>query len=161
MFYDGRLMKNAQLPTRALLLMAALALGGCASLNEATMRSLATPVPALAVVGDRVLTGEALLYTDRRATLQLSSGGEPALNCMGAVRYTASTGGTVQLSCSDGTQARMNFLALTETSGHGSGRTSTQSVSFTYGLDPAPARAWLTAPAGKRLVVSGSSLRVE
>ena len=154
-------MKLTRLPTVALLLAAPLALGGCAALNEATMRALATPAPALAVVGDRVLAGEALLYTDRSATLQLGSVTTPALSCMGAMRYTSSTGGTVQLSCSDGTQARLPFTALTETSGHGSSRAGSLSVSFTYGLEPEPARAWLIAPAGKRLSVSGSELRVD
>jgi hypothetical protein len=155
------MMKLIRSHTIALLLTAPLALGGCAALNEATMRALATPVPALAVVGERVLAGEVLLYTDRSATVQLGSNTTPALSCMGAMRYTSSTGGTVQLSCSDGTQARMNFLALSETSGHGSGRAGVLSASFTYGLDPEPARAWLVAPAGKRLVVSGNGLLVE
>jgi hypothetical protein len=154
-------MKLIRLHTIALLLTAPFALGGCAALNEATMRALATRAPALAVVGDRVLAGEVLLYTDRSATVQLGSSTAPALSCMGAMRYTSSTGGTVQLNCSDGSQGRMSFNALSETSGHGSGRAGALSASFTYGLEPEPARAWLVAPAGKRLSVSGSELRID
>ena len=146
--------------TRSVLLLAgALLLGGCAAVNDATMRALATSAPALAVAGERVLTGEILLYTDRSGKLQLRSESEPALSCMGTLRYTATTSGTVNLSCSDGRQAQLPFTALGETSGHGG--IPGGPISFTYGQAPEPARAWLTPPPGKRLVVSGDSLRLE
>lgn len=154
-------MKTKLRTQAALLLALPLALAGCAAVNDATMRALATPVPALAVVGERVLKGEALLYTDRSGKLTLESGGDNALSCMGALRYTSSTGGIVNLRCSDGSQAQLPFAALGEMSGHARGNSAQGAVSLTYGLDPEPARAWLTPPAGKRLVVSGSSLRLE
>ncbi len=142
-----------------LLLAGALLLGGCAAVNDVTMRALATSAPALAVVGERVLTGEIVLYTDRSGKLQLRSESEPALSCMGTLRYTATSSGTVNLSCSDGRQAQLPFTALGETSGHGGAAGGP--ISFTYGLAPEPARAWLTPPPGKRLVVSGDTLRLE
>ena len=142
-----------------LLLAGALLLGGCAAINDATMRALASSASALAVIGERVLTGDMLLYTDRSGKLQLRSEVEPALSCMGSLRYTATASGSMNLSCSDGTQARLPFTALGETSGYGG--TPGGSISFTYGLAPEPARAWLTPPPGKRLVVSGDSLRLE
>lgn len=146
--------------TRSVLLLAgALLLGGCAAVNDVTMRALATSAPALAVVGERVLTGEIVLYTDRSGKLQLRSESEPALSCMGTLRYTATSSGTVNLSCSDGRQAQLPFTALGETSGHGGAAGGP--ISFTYGLAPEPARAWLTPPPGKRLVVSGDTLRLE
>jgi hypothetical protein len=145
----------------ALLLSLPLLLGGCAALNDATMRALATSAPALAVVSERVLTGEVLLYTDRSATVQLQSRDEPALSCMGSMRYTGSTGGVVNLRCSDGRQARLVYTALGETSGYGIGRDETHSISLAYGLAPEAARAWLIAPPGKRLVPDGDSLRLE
>lgn len=146
--------------TRSVLLLAgALLLGGCAAVNDVTMRALATSVPALAVVGERVLTGEVLLYTDRSGKLQLRSENEPVLSCMGALRYTATSSGTVNLSCSDGRQAQLSFTALGETSGYSG--TVGGPISFTYGLAPESARAWLTPPPGKRLVVSGDALRLE
>ncbi|MDP3702379.1 MAG: hypothetical protein Q8R72_15890 [Hylemonella sp.] len=153
-------MKPNSSPTRYVLLLAgALLLGGCAAVNDLTMRAQASSAPALAVIGERVLSGEMLIYTDRSGKLQLRSEGEPALSCMGALRYTATASGTVTLSCSDGTQAQLRFTALGETSGYGS--TPVGPISFTYGLEPEPARAWLTPPPGKRLVVSGDSLRIE
>lgn len=159
-FYDADVMKyRASAPT--LLLSLPLLLGGCAALNDATMRALATPAPAYAVIGERVLKGDVVLYTDRSATVQLRSPEEPALSCMGSMRYTSSTGGMVSLRCSDGRQAQLVYTALGETSGHGAGRDETHSVSLTYGLDPEAARAWLIAPPGKRLVPDGDSLRLE
>lgn len=146
--------------TRSVLLLAgALLLGGCAAVNDITMRALATSAPALAVVGERVLTGEMLLYTDRSGKLQLRSESEPTLNCMGTLRYAATSSGTVNLSCSDGRQAQLPFTALGETSGYSG--TAGGPTSLTYGLAPESARAWLTPPPGKRLVVSGDSLRLE
>jgi len=146
--------------TRSVLLLAGtLLLGGCAAVNDVTMRAFATSAPALAVVGERVLTGDIVLYTDRSGKLQLRSEAEPALSCMGALRYTATSSGTVNLSCSDGRQAQLPFTALGKTSGHGG--TAGGPISFTYGLAPESARAWLTPPPGKRLVVSGDALRLE
>lgn len=147
-------------PTRSVLLLTGtLLLGGCAAVNDITMRALATSAPALALVGERILTGEILLYTDRSGKLQLRSESEPSLSCMGTLRYAATSSGTVNLSCSDGRQAQLPFTALGETSGYSA--TVGGPVSFTYGLAPDSARAWLTPPPGKRLVVSGDSLRLE
>lgn len=146
-------------PTPSVLLLAGALLGGCAAVNDATMRALSTTTPALAVVGERVLIGDMRLYTDRSGALQLRSEGEPSLSCMGALRYTATSRGTVNLRCSDGMQAQLPFIALGEAAGHGG--TAGGPISFTYGLAAEPARAWLTPPAGKRLVVSGDSLRLE
>lgn len=146
--------------TRSVLLLAsALLLSGCAAINDATMHVLASSAPALAVVGERVLAGEMLLYTDRSGKLTLESGGESPLSCMGTLRYTATSSGTVNLRCSDGRQLQLPFTALGESSGYGG--TAGGPVSFTYGLAPEPARAWLSAPAGKRLVLSGETLKLE
>lgn len=158
--YDADIMQT-RVHAPAWLLSLPLLLGGCAALDDATMRALATSTPALAVVGERVLTGELLLYTDRSGTLELQDAAEPALSCMGRLRHTTTTSGVLNLRCSDGMQAQLPFTALSAASGHGHGRTDTGPVSFTYGLAPGQARAWLTPPAGKRLVVSGDGLRLE
>jgi len=144
-------------PLFALLLL----LGGCARVNDMAANVLASDVPAHAVVGEHLLAGRALLYADRSGRLTLDAGGEAALSCMGTLRFTATSGGMVNLRCSDGTQGQFPFTALSELSGHGSGRTTQGAVSLAYGLDPEPARAWLSPPAGKRLVLSGAGLRLE
>lgn len=152
-------MKAKPCAPAALLLVLPLLLGGCARGYDMTANLLASGVPVHAVVGERVLAGRALLYADRSATLTLDTRDEPPLDCMGTMRYTATKGGVISLRCSDGVQAQFPFAALSEISGHG--RTDQGNVSLTYGLEPEPARAWLTPPTGKRLVVSGDHLQLE
>jgi len=150
---------KAYYPRARLLLAVILLATGCASVNDMTMKLLASGVTVYAVVGDHVLSGEATLYTDRSGTLTLAGKTGDDANCVGSMRYTSSTGGTIQLRCSDDLQTTLAFTALTETSGHA--RALPGHASLTYGLAAESARAWLIAPAGKRLVVSGGSLRLE
>lgn len=139
--------------TQRLLLITVFATGsllsGCAWMHSKAMRAVATPSLALAVIGDRLLTGKAVLYTDRSATIELSNETDPALDCMGTMNYTNSTGGVLDLRCNDGSQIRLPYTALSGTSGRASGG----GVTVTYGLPPENARAWLAPPAGRRLVV--------
>lgn len=151
-------MKNVRTLAMSLLLTALLP--GCASMNDMTMNLLSSTAPALAVIDTRVFAGEVRLYTDRTGTLELVAA-EPAFSCAGSLRYTASTSGVVNLRCSDGSEALLPFTALGETSGHASGLTARGTASLTYGLAPEQARAWLTAPPGKRLVVNGDRLDLE
>ncbi|MDF3823271.1 hypothetical protein P3G55_25530, partial [Leptospira sp. 96542] len=125
----------------------------CAWMHSKAMRAVATPSLALAVIGDRLLTGKAVLYTDRSATIELSNETDPALDCMGTMNYTNSTGGVLDLRCNDGSQIRLPYTALSQTAGHASGG----GVSLTYGLPPTNARAWLTPPQGRRLVVQNDT----
>ena len=152
-------MKAKPCAPATLLLVLPLLLGGCARGYDMTANLLASDVPVHAVVGERVLAGRALLYADRSATLTLDARGEAPLNCMGTMRYTATNGGVVSLRCSDGVQTQFPFAALSEISGHG--RAAQGNVSLAYGMEPEPARAWLTPPAGKRLMVSGDNLSLE
>lgn len=136
-------------------LAAAVLLGGCAQTHDAVMRLYASEVTAHAIVGEHLLSGPLRLYTDRSGTLELA--GEPgAPSCMGALRYTSSNGGTVQLRCSDGSHWTLTFRALSEASGYG----STNGASLAYGLKPAQARAWLQPPAGRQLQAEGERLRL-
>lgn len=153
-------MKTSHRTPALLLLALPWLLSGCARVNDMAANFLASEVPAHAIVGNRLLAGHALLYADRSGSLSLEEGrGAPALSCMATLRYTASASGMIGLRCSDGTQAQLPFTALSETSGHG--RSAQGTVSLAYGLDPEPARAWLTPPPGKRLVVKGGALALE
>ena len=144
-----------------LLLALPLVLGGCARVNDLTMRTFATSAQSRAVIGNTVLTGSTTLYADRTGTVDLKAGGDQGLSCMGTMRYTSTSKGVVNLRCSDGLEVQLAFTALTETSGHGQGRYPGGTASLTYGLDAEGARAWLLAPAGKQLVVSGDDLRIQ
>jgi hypothetical protein len=130
-----------------------MALNGCGWMYDKTMRTLASRSLALAVLGDRLLTGKAMLYTDRTGTLELSDATDTqqtaTISCMGTLRYTNSTGGTLELQCSDGAQIRLPYTALSETRGHAAGG----GASLTYGLPPAEARALLTPPPGRKLTL--------
>lgn len=160
-FYDGPTMKFKASTTIALWLALPLVLGGCARVNDITMRTFATSAQAHAVIGNAVLTGRTTLYADRTGTVDLQAGGDKGLSCMGTMRYTSTSKGVVNLRCSDGLEVQLEFTALTETSGHGQGRYPGGTASLTYGLDAEGARAWLLAPAGKQLVVSGDDLRIQ
>lgn len=133
----------------------ALSLAGCAKINDLSTRVLSSSASALAVVSDTLLSGKVVITTDRTGTVTLES--DSGLKCMGSLRYTASRSGTIALQCSDGNEATMDFRALSETSGHASGRSLRGPASLTYGLDPLDAAAYLTLPPGKRLVPGGSS----
>lgn len=137
------------IPLSALLI---LALAGCAKVNDTGMRLLASSSPAIAVVDDTLLSGKVMLYIDRSGTVNLESSEPSALKCMGTLRYTATRSGVVNLQCSNGTQAMMNFNAIGETSGYGSGKTAKGLSTLAFGLEPADAAAYLRLPAGKRVV---------
>lgn len=133
----------------AILLLVALFLAGCAKINDTTMQLLSSASPAMAVMNDTVLTGRALLYPDRTGTLDLVSGTEPQIKCMGKLRYTATQTGVASLKCSDGTDALLTFTAISEISGHGSGRTARGMARFTFGFEMTEASAYLQLPAVK------------
>lgn len=147
----------------AALSLAVLALSGCAWVSDKTARVTATPGKAWAVIGGELLTGRALLYTDRSATLELASPTDPkdeqavpAINCLGVMRYNSSTTGLAQLHCSNGMQARMEYVAINDSKGYGRGHVAGDPAaiaSFTYGLSPEQARAWLLPPPGRQLVL--------
>lgn len=129
-----------------------LSLAGCAKINDAGMRLLSSSAPAVAVMNDTLLTGQAVVFADRTGTLSLESGTEPKLKCMGHLHYTASKTGVARLNCSDGTDVQMSFTAISETTGYGSGRTARGPVSYAFGMPAADATAYLALPPGKRIV---------
>ncbi len=166
------------------LALAALAgLAGCADLNDVGRATLATRVPAYAVINEQLVHGKMTLYTDRTGTVDLQvDEAQPASNnspsdffnapvpdarvvqrpilnsCLGSFRYTATTYGVVDLRCNEGSTTELRMALIGETRGYGYGQTATGLASLTFGLAPAEARAHLTAPPGKQLQeVSGSS----
>ena len=130
-------------------LISTLFLAGCAKINDTAMNVMASSSPAVAVVNGTLLTGKAVLFTDRTGTLDLQSDKEPVLKCMGRLRYTATQSGQVRLQCSDGTDASMTFTAVGESKGHGSGNTARGTAAFTYGFDMTEAAAYLRLPTDK------------
>lgn len=147
-------------PFLSMLLLSSLA--GCAKINDAGMRLVASSAPAFAVVNGTWLSGSTSLHVDRTGSVSLDASDGTGLKCMGRLRYTASTSGVIHLQCSDGSGAALNFNAVQETRGYGSGHTARGPVSLAFGFEAAEAAAYLALPAGKRLVTTaGASARLE
>ena len=140
-----------------------LVLSGCARIDQATLRLTSTHVDALVVVDSQVLSGQATLYPDRNGLLQAESTGRDGkvLSCSGQLRYTSSKAGSLRLSCNNGTQAEMPYIALDYTRGYGRVRDPDRVVSFTFGMEADEAQGWLLAPAGKRVVAHGDTIALE
>jgi hypothetical protein len=136
--------------TSSTIVLLALSLAGCAKISDLSQKVLSTTAPALAVVNETLLSGEVEFFINRtgNVTLQADSG----LKCMGGLRYTASRNGSVNLQCSDGSDVKLEFAALSETRGHASGRGAQGPATLTYGLAPSDAAAYLVLPPGRRLV---------
>ncbi len=132
----------------------AASLCGCAKVNDTGLRLVSTRVDAYAVVNGRLLTGDVILIPDRTARVILGTDVEPSMTCMGAMRYTASVSGEMDLSCGDGTSTRIQYNLLTETRGYAYGASALGPISVAFGLPLQEATAYLRVPEGQRVVPS-------
>lgn len=155
----------------ALALGLGLGVSGCARLSETGVLLFGTTVAGLAIVNGQVLQGEVQLLPDRTGSVALrtSLGGPhstetaPISNCMGRLRFTGSTAGEIDLRCNDGSTAALVFSLVSDATGYAYGQTATAPASLTFGMRPANARAYLTAPPQKQLVerADGASLELQ
>lgn len=130
-------------------------LAGCADLNDTGLAALSTRVQAYAVVDEQLVQGEMVLFPDHTGTVALRAdpAGKPMLtSCVGRLRYTATTLGSIDLRCNDGAVADLRMALIGDTRGYGYGQTATGLASLTFGMTPVEARAHLTVPPGKQLV---------
>lgn len=145
-------------------------LAGCADLNDTGLAALSTRVQAYAVVDEQLVQGEMVLFPDHTGTVALRAdpaavgapaeaasaprtAGKPMLtSCVGRLRYTATTSGSIDLRCNDGAVADLRMALIGDTRGYGYGQTATGLASLTFGMNPVEARAHLTVPPGKQLV---------
>lgn len=145
-------------------------LAGCADLNDTGLAAMATRVQAYAVVDEQLVQGEMVLFPDHTGTVALRAdpaavgapaeaasaprpAGKPMLtSCVGRLRYTATTLGSIDLRCNDGAVADLRMALIGDTRGYGYGHTATGLASLTFGMTPVEARAHLTVPPGKQLV---------
>ena len=112
----------------------------------------------IAILADELFLGEAEGHLDGSGTLAIHSQKTPGLTCVGQFTSSAELGGKGQLHCSDGSSATFHFQRLTMWNGHGAGSFSRGPMSFAYGLSAEEAAPYLTLPAGKKLVQTGSNL---
>jgi len=64
------------------------------------------------------------------------------------------------LRCSDGASAAFRFQRLSLRRGYGTGSSSGNALSFTYGLSAEDSAPYLTLPAGKELSGNGKDLEL-
>lgn len=153
-------------------------LAGCADLNDTGLAALSYKVPAYAIVDGQLVQGEMVLFPDHTGTITLradaaASGADasgaprpvtdkPALSsCVGRMRYTATTAGTIDLRCNDGAIADLRMALIGETRGYGYGHTATGLASVVFGMTPVESRAHLTVPPGKQLLERTESTGLE
>lgn len=157
-------------------------LSGCADLNDTALAAVATRVPAHAIVNEQLVQGEMTLYPDHTGTVTLRGEVQPPAgaeganavaaapvpgrtilsSCVGRLRYTATTMGSIDLRCNDGSVADLRMALIGDTRGYGYGQTATGLVSLTFGMTPVEARAHLTVPPNKQLLdrTEGSGLEL-
>jgi len=135
-------------------------LSGCADLNDTALAAVATRVPAHAIVNEQLVQGEMTLFPDHTGTVTLRGDVQPGAgaakiilsSCVGRLRYTATTMGSIDLRCNDGSVADLRMALIGDTRGYGYGQTATGLASLTFGMTPVEARAHLTVPPGKQLL---------
>ena len=136
----------------ALVLVAAVSVGGCATEDGARMGLFSATAPVVAILQDDLFLGEAVGYLDRTGTIEMKSTLNPDLKCVGSFQYSGSRTGHASVRCNDGAEAALSFNALGPLSGYGYGKSSRGPASFTYGLTAEEAAQYLTIPSGKRLI---------
>ncbi len=140
-----------------------LSLSGCAHISDGGMKLLASSVSAVAVVHDTLLQGKVVLFTDRTGTISLTAPAPapassaalavPRLTCTGRLYYTATKTGVINLRCSDGTEEGLAFTALSDVRGVAQASSARGPLSVVFGMAPTDAVAYLSPPAGQRLVL--------
>ena len=137
-------------------LAASIGLGGFAGAANAGLFSATGQV--IAILAGDLFVGEAEGRLSGAGTLTIHSQRDPALTCRGEFTSSAALGGSGKLLCNDGTTADFQFKRLTVFRGFGTASTSRGPLSFTYGIPPAEAQAYLRLPDGKKLAQNGSDL---
>lgn len=130
---------------------------GCARVNDAGMRLVSSKLSGMLIVNGQLLTGNVTLIPDRTGRVSFSAEKGKIRNCSGAMRYTASFGGEIDLRCNDGTQVALQTTLLSETRGYGYGGTAEVPASIAYGLSDEDALAFLTVPPGMVLATDKKS----
>jgi hypothetical protein len=125
----------------------------CAKVNDAGMWLVTSKVDAYLLVNGQLLTGSTRLVPDRSGRVAFTTDDGAIRSCAGALRYTSTHSGDMDVQCNDGTQVTLQFTELAETKGYGYGTTPQGIASVAYGVSESDAQALLKAPPGKRLQV--------
>ena len=118
-------------------------LTGCAAVENAAQLVFASRTSATAVVGGRILEGEAAYNQARSGTVHLHSVEGAPLSCSGELRLTATTSGVASLTCNDGQTAAVPFQMMGALRAAGRGTMGETPIALTYGLSPEIAAPYL------------------
>jgi hypothetical protein len=137
--------RNHHLPG-AIAVLSAAALAGCANINN-LMLQVGTSRPAATLqVGPQVLRGNIALTPERTGELNvLAAGGKPSA-CMGALRFTSTRAGTMNLQCNNGVATTLYFSLLTPVKGYAYGQTEQGTVALTFGMTDEEGAAYMREP---------------
>ena len=170
-------MKSHSNRLRQMVLAAGLVvLAGCAAVKDTASSTPSTKVPAFAIVDEQLVQGEMVLHADHTGAIDLRlimdgrvegrqagrPAGKPILSsCVGRLRHTATQLGAIDLRCNDGALADVPMTLIGDTRGYGHGYTAAGLASVVFGFTPMEARAHLTTPPNKQLLVRSGTERLE
>jgi hypothetical protein len=152
--------KKQAMAKKLLLTGLALSMGLAAWTGEAGAQLLSSTGPVIAILDGELLVGEATGHLGGWGTIALRSRAKAARTCVGEFSHTEALGDAGQLRCSDGASAAFRFQRLSLRRGYGTGSSSGNALSFTYGLSAEDSAPYLTLPAGKELSGSGKDLEL-
>jgi hypothetical protein len=134
--------------THRLLIVVACAAGlpGCANYLEKVTGWMSSDADTFAVVDGQILQGKMNFALARAGSLQMQTRADPALTCVGPLRYTATHVGTIEIDCNDGRNGRLSFTAFNPVSGTARGNLGSAKVLLTYGMPPDKAAGYLGVP---------------
>ena len=128
-------------------------LAGCSTVNETATQLFSSDTPAAGVFAGRLLQGQANFTSAREASIRLQTVEPPGLGCLGALRFTGTSGGIASFTCSDGLTVSIPFQSLSALRGSGRTQVGESLFALTYGLAPEMAGAYLGVPAARLVPV--------
>lgn len=142
---------------RVLGALALAGLAGCAMVNDRALRLVSSKAQATLLVNGQLMEGSVLLSPDRTGTVEFAADKGDIARCGGGLRFTASSSGSMDLRCSDGTAVELAFTLLRETRGYAYGQTAAGTISLVFGMPALDAQAYLRLPPGRKLAANPES----
>jgi hypothetical protein len=126
--------------------LSAVALAGCANINDLMLQVGTSRPPATLQVGPQVLRGNITLTPERKGELNVQAAGGKPSACMGALRFTSTQAGTMDLQCNNGAATTLYFSLLTPVKGYAYGQTAQGAVALTFGMTDEEGAAYFVEP---------------
>ena len=135
---------------RKLLTLAMVAALGSAGWISAASAELTATRKVIAIIGGDLYLGTAVGNLRGAGVLNVQSQINPRIICKGEFTSSKELGGAGELRCSDGAVSAFKFTRIDVFHGHGTGKFSRGTMSFTYGMTLAESVPYLVLPVGKK-----------